>query len=186
VFTNHTVTLANDPADPADLPAAATITFANGARTVAAGSSVGGTADFFLDIAVPWATLTPLGLARDTPVHVWAASSSSANSLNGDFACHDGGTGAAHLDTTASDQTTGDPAMDPGTVAVVAFGSKAAAVVMPVVAVSPGCRLSPPSHWFAAQTPSLTIAKRVRTPTGCLRYSERQAARPLWVSGNRS
>jgi len=114
VFTNHTTTLANDPADLADLPAAATFSFANQARTAGAGTTIGGNADFFVDIAVPWATLAPLGLDRDTPTYVWAGSSSVANALDGDLACHDGRGGAARLDATSSDPTTGDPTRDPG------------------------------------------------------------------------
>jgi MYXO-CTERM domain-containing protein len=114
VFTNNTTTQNNDPTDPADQPAAQTYTFANNARTgQAGGTNVGGNADFFLDFAVPWSALVPLGLERDTPVRVWAASSSSANSLNGDFACHDRAGGAPTLTGTASDPTTGDP-NDPG------------------------------------------------------------------------
>jgi hypothetical protein len=113
VFTNHATTLPNDPADPADLPAAATFTFANAARTIGAGTTNGGNADFFVDIAVPWTTLAPLGLDRDTKTYVWAGSSSVANALDGDIACHDGSTGKARLDATASDQTTGDPTRDP-------------------------------------------------------------------------
>lgn len=113
VFGNRTTTLANDPADPADTPAAAMFTFANAARTAGAGTTNGGNADFFVDIAVPWTTLVPLGLDRDTPTYVWAGSSSVVNALDGDIACHDGRTGTARLDATASDQTTGDPALDP-------------------------------------------------------------------------
>jgi len=74
----------------------------------------GGNPDFFVDIAVPWATLAPLGLDRATPIHVWAGSSSVANALDGDLACHDGGTGKPRLDTASSDPTTGDPARDTG------------------------------------------------------------------------
>jgi hypothetical protein len=114
VFRNTATTLNNDPNDPADQPAAQTYTFANNARTVnAADTSFGGTPDAFLDFAVPWSALIPLGLDHDTPTRVWAASSSSANSLNGDFACHTGGSGAPTLSGTASDPTTGDP-NDPG------------------------------------------------------------------------
>ena len=110
VFTNHTTALANDPADLADTPAAATFTFANAARSAGAGTTFGGNPDFFVDIAVPWAMLTPLGLGRDTPVHVWVGSSSVASALDGDIACHDrGGAGKPVLDATASTQTTGDP-----------------------------------------------------------------------------
>jgi hypothetical protein len=115
VFRNTTTTLRNDPADPADLPAAATSTFALTARSITApGSTNGGNPDFFLDFAVPWSVLVPLGLDHDTATHVWAATSSSATSLNGDVACHDGASGPARLDATASDPTTGDPAQDPG------------------------------------------------------------------------
>jgi uncharacterized protein (TIGR03382 family) len=114
VFTNHTTTLPNDPADPADLPAAATLAFTAAGRTIDAGTDSGGDADFFVDVAVPWATLTPLGLDRATRTYVWAGSSSVVNALDGDLACHDGGTGKARLDATASDQTTGDPNGDGG------------------------------------------------------------------------
>lgn len=115
VFTNKTITLPDAPADPADLPAAATLPFADAARTATAGTSTGGNPDFFVDIAVPWTTLAPLGLGRGTRTYVWAGTSSSANSLDGDLACHDGTGGAApRLDATASDPTTGDPAQDPG------------------------------------------------------------------------
>jgi hypothetical protein len=115
VLTNHTTTLPNDPADPADTPAAATFTYANAARTTGAGTTSGGDADFFVDIAVPWTTLAPLGLDRDTRTYVWAGSSSVANALDGDLACHDGLIGGkARLDATASTQTTGDPTRDAG------------------------------------------------------------------------
>ena len=113
IFTNRATTLANDPADPADLPAAATSAFVDAARTVGAGTTIGGNPDFFVDIAVPWATLAPLGLDRDTRTYVWAGSSSVASALDGDLACHDGRTGGMpRLDATASDPTTGDPTRD--------------------------------------------------------------------------
>jgi hypothetical protein len=114
VFTNKTITLPNAPADPADLPAAATLPFADAARTATAGTSTGGNPDFFVDIAVPWTTLAPLGLGRGTRTYVWAGTSSTASALDGDLACHDGTGGAPRLDATASDPTTGDPAQDPG------------------------------------------------------------------------
>lgn len=115
VYTNKTTSLLNDPNDPADLPAVATYPFTMNARSLTApGSSYGGNADFFLDFAVPWSVLVPLGLDRNTPTHVWAVTSNSASNLNGDVACHDGAGGPARLDGTASDQTTGDPAQDPG------------------------------------------------------------------------
>jgi MYXO-CTERM domain-containing protein len=115
VYRNTATTLPNDPNDPADLPAVATYPFAMNARTLTApGSTNGGNADFFLDFAVPWSALTPLGLDRTTPTYVWAATSSAASNLDGDVACHDGASGPARLSGTASDATTGDPAQDPG------------------------------------------------------------------------
>ena len=113
VFTNNTTTVANDPTDPADLPPAKTYTFAAAARSISTSTTNGGNPDYFLDIAVPWADLIPLGLDHDTKTYVWAASSSQTNSLDGDFACNDTGSGPPRLDSSASDATTGDPARDP-------------------------------------------------------------------------
>jgi hypothetical protein len=114
VFTNKTTTTPNDRTDPADQPAAATYTFANAARTVTAASTTGGNPDYYLDVAIPWTALQPLGLDRDTPTYVWVASSSQADRLDGDFACFDERTGTATLDGTSSDPTTGDPNRDSG------------------------------------------------------------------------
>jgi len=107
------ITIPNSPEDPADTPPAAMFTFAANARSIAANSQLGGDGDFFLDFQVPWTALQPLGLDRDTPVRVWVASSDLEDALDGDFACHAGGGGAATLDGTASDDTTGDPTRDP-------------------------------------------------------------------------
>jgi MYXO-CTERM domain-containing protein len=117
VYRNTVTTLPNDPNDPADLPVAATPSaFAMTARSITApGSTNGGNADFFLDFAVPWSVLVPLGLNHDTPTYVWAATSGAASNLDGDVACHDGASGPAQLTTIAPDPTTGDPAQDPGT-----------------------------------------------------------------------
>lgn len=114
VFTNRTSTLINDPADPADTPPVVTFPFATNARTVSAGTTIGGDPDFFVDIAVPWATLATLRLNRDTRTYVWAGSSSVASALDGDLACNDGSAGPSRLDATASDPTTGDPTQDTG------------------------------------------------------------------------
>ncbi|MBS1120431.1 MAG: hypothetical protein H6Q90_2659 [Deltaproteobacteria bacterium] len=115
VFSNTMTTVPNDPNDPADQPAVASFPFAmNGRSVLAPGTTNGGSPDFFLDFAVPWSTLVPLGLDRTTMTRVWAASSSSANSLNGDVACHDGSSGSAQLSATASDPTTGDPTAPTG------------------------------------------------------------------------
>jgi uncharacterized protein (TIGR03382 family) len=116
LFTNHTTTLPNDPNDPADQPAVATYTFANNARSALAPTpNTGGNADFYLDFAMPWTDLIAAGLDHATATDLWVASSTSADSLNGDFACNDGANGAVHLDGTKSDPTTGDPANDPNT-----------------------------------------------------------------------
>jgi hypothetical protein len=114
VYTHHTTTQPDDPADPADLPAAATAMFSDVARTIGAGTTNGGDADSFVDLAIPWTMLAPLGLDRGTRTYVWAGSSSVANALDGDMACHDAGTGGApRLHLIVSTQTTGDPTLDP-------------------------------------------------------------------------
>jgi MYXO-CTERM domain-containing protein len=114
VYRNIATALPNDPNDPADLPAVATYPFAMNARTLTApGSTYGNSPDFFVDFAVPWSALTPLGLDRNTATYVWAATSSAASNLDGDVACHDGAGGPATLSGTVSDPTTGDPAQDP-------------------------------------------------------------------------
>lgn len=115
LFRNTTTTLANNPNDPADEPAVQVYSIAANTRTtMAAGTNIGGTPDFFLSIAIPWADLAPLGLDRDTPVRLWVATSSTANSLNGDFACHDpGADGPIDLGGTPSEPTSGDPLLEP-------------------------------------------------------------------------
>jgi hypothetical protein len=96
------------------VPAAATFALATNARTVAAGTAIGGDADFFVDIAVPWTALAPHDLRRDKRTYVWVGSSSVASALDGDLACHDGAGGAPRLDAIPSDPTTGDPTLDIG------------------------------------------------------------------------
>jgi hypothetical protein len=75
--------------------------------------NTGGNPDFFLDFALPWSDLVAAGLNHTTATRLWVASSTSADSLNGDFACNDGAGGVVHLDAADSDATTGDPADDP-------------------------------------------------------------------------
>lgn len=112
VYKNTTTTVPDDPNDPADEPPVATFPFATHGRTVVAPSRYGGDNDYFLELAVPWATLEPLGLTRTAPLTVWAATSSNGTSLNGDFACHDGASGAPKLSTIAAPPTTLDPVVD--------------------------------------------------------------------------
>ena len=75
--------------------------------------NTGGNPDFYLDFALPWTDLVAAGLQHGTAVRLWVASSTSPDSLNGDFACNDGANGVVHLDGADSDATTGDPANDP-------------------------------------------------------------------------
>ncbi len=115
IYANTTTTVANSPADPADAPPIVTYAFGANAQSVAAvGSLFGNTADYFLEIAVPWSVLAAHGLDHTTSVRVWAGSSSVGDALNGDLACHDGGTGAPTLDGTASTATPADPGSGSG------------------------------------------------------------------------
>jgi MYXO-CTERM domain-containing protein len=112
VFRNTATTTPNDPTDPAETSVATFAISTHAQKRPAAGSQFGGGNDFWLEFAVPWATLMPLGFNRNTPIRVWAASSTAANALNGDFACHDGASGEPLLDAIISDVTTGDPSVD--------------------------------------------------------------------------
>jgi len=112
LFENSVVTLVDDPTDPADEPPIATYPYADAGRSAAATSDFGGDEDRVLDLAVPWQDLEPLGLVPETELRAWAASSSSSNRLDGDFACHDGGSGTPRLGDIASDRTAADPDLD--------------------------------------------------------------------------
>jgi len=102
----------DDPTDPAER-VVATYPFATHGRTSSAsGTDFGGDDDYFLSFALPWSALEPLGLRRDRRVVVWAASSSSASFLDGDFACHDGAGGAPSLSDVDADGTVADPTVD--------------------------------------------------------------------------
>jgi hypothetical protein len=97
----------NDPADPAALPPAFTYPFATNAQVAAAGSSLGGGTDFFIDLAVPWSDLATVGLMRNTQTYVWAGSSTVPNALNLDLACFGGAGGT--LSGIPVGPTTPDP-----------------------------------------------------------------------------
>jgi hypothetical protein len=139
---NTTTTLANDPNDPADTPAVATFPFATHGRvTSAAGSSFGGDGDFFLDIAVPWSALDGVGVRTSTPVVAWVASSSSNNSLNGDFACHNGAGGPPQLTAIPIDRVYLDPTRVPdGGVVIGGDGGVAGGRALEG---GPGCNVAP-------------------------------------------
>ena len=113
LYENTVTTTANDPTDPADTPAVASYALATHTQSgVAAGSSFGDDEDFYLSFALPWTDLEMVGVTPTTPVRVWAASSTASNSLNGDFACHDGAGGPAGFDDIDSDRTVFDPDRD--------------------------------------------------------------------------
>lgn len=112
LFRNTTTTVLDSPEDPADTPAFRTYSFATHGRTIQAESSLGGNRDHFLDLALPWTDLEMIGLRREGVVAVWAASSTNADRLNGDFACHDGRDGSAVPRLTDADS---DPQRTDGT-----------------------------------------------------------------------
>ena len=112
VFTNDTTTQPDDPADPADQPPVDSDTFANFGRSAPADSDFNGDGDRFLDVAIPWDQLEPLGFNLLTQIHVWAATSSADDRLDADFACHDGASGDPDLSDIASDPTVADPDAD--------------------------------------------------------------------------
>lgn len=113
IYKNTVTTLSNDPTDPPDEPAVKTYALSSNARSLeATGSSYGGNTDYFLDIAIPWKDLEPVGLTPYTKVTAWAATSSSSTTLNGDFACFNDATGNPTLSGTASGPTVLDPGVD--------------------------------------------------------------------------
>jgi MYXO-CTERM domain-containing protein len=119
LYRNTVTTVLDSPTDPADQPAVMTYPFSTNGRVIDAGPSLfGGGNDAFIDMAVPWSDLVPLGLTPTTRITVWAATSANVDRLDGDFACHDGGGGTATptLSQTSSAPLTPDPARSPGPV----------------------------------------------------------------------
>ena len=114
VQRNTATTLPDDPKDPPDDPPVTTFPFSTNGRTIVANASrYGGDEDYFLDLAIPWSTLEPLGVTRTTPLVVWAATSSTSTTvLDGDLACNEGGSGAPKLSISAPPPTTLDPTVD--------------------------------------------------------------------------
>jgi hypothetical protein len=90
LYRNAMVTVPDSPTDPADTPPLATYPFSTHGRTaLAPDSNFGGNRDYFVDMAVPWSGLITLGVTPELPIVVWAGTSTNADRLNGDFACHD-------------------------------------------------------------------------------------------------
>jgi hypothetical protein len=88
---NSQVAIPDSPLDPADSPPVGSHPYSSHSRVVEADSQLGGNRDFFLDLAVPWSDLATAGLGPSTTAVVWAASSTAADRLDLDFACHDAG-----------------------------------------------------------------------------------------------
>ena len=113
LYRNTQTTLLNDPTDPPDEPPVRSYPLSSHARSLrASGSSYGGNPDYFLDFAIPWQDLQLVGLSPSTPVTAWAATSSTATTLNGDFACFDNATGEPTLSGTNPGSTVLDPRVD--------------------------------------------------------------------------
>jgi hypothetical protein len=113
LYRNTQTTSLNDPTDPPDEPPVKTYPLSSHARSVrATGSSYGGDADYFLDFAVPWQDLQSVGISTSTPVTAWAATSSTATTLNGDFACFNDALGAPTLSGNDPGATVLDPRVD--------------------------------------------------------------------------
>ncbi len=110
-FWSNAAPTTGDPSDSADVLLQ---TFPNvfagptqNIRVVAAGTSIGGTPDFFLDIAVPLAMLfgpANANFGPTTPLRFWVGASSNANSIQTDIGGTDTAPGVGVLQLTASDQ----------------------------------------------------------------------------------
>lgn len=118
LYRNSVTTVPDSPEDPAD-QLVMSYPFAQNGQLVDAGASLfGGGNDTFIDLAVPWSDLQTVGLTPGSLVTVWAASSTSPDRLNGDFACHDGAGGGEipRLSQIGSSSLAPDPSHGPGPV----------------------------------------------------------------------
>jgi hypothetical protein len=113
IYTNGSVQMANDPADPSDLPPLFSYPAATHAQYTAAGSGIGGGNDWFIDIALPWADLNAIPLAAASRVGIWAGTSTVANALDLDLACWTGPAGG-HMSEIDIGVTTPDPSAGGG------------------------------------------------------------------------
>jgi hypothetical protein len=107
IYRHPTTAVLDDPADPSVTPPAFSYMFATHASSSAASSTLGGATDAFIDVAVPWTDLATVGVQRDTPVSVWAGTSTVPNALDLDLACFGGAGG--HLSGIDIGATTPDP-----------------------------------------------------------------------------
>lgn len=99
----------DDASDVAETAVAGPYDAATRARVVAAGTSEGGDADWFLDLLVPLTAFADQGVGPATPVRVWVGGSDADASLADEVACADG---ASSLIGAVSPPTTIDPAGD--------------------------------------------------------------------------
>jgi hypothetical protein len=104
IHRNTNVTVANSPTDPADLPPLSTSMFAQRGRSLGAGGG-----DHFLDLAIAWTDLAAVNITPTSLLRVWAGTSSTADRLDADIACHDGAGGAPNLNDNASLRVPLDP-----------------------------------------------------------------------------
>lgn len=110
---NTAVSTIDSPDDPPDDPPVASFPVATHARSTGAGTSIGGTADWFLEVAMPWSSLEPLGITRSSSVIFWVVTSATAGKLDGDLACHDGRVGRPNFSgIPAPPRTAPDPDLD--------------------------------------------------------------------------
>jgi hypothetical protein len=113
LYRNTVTTEPDVPTDPPDEPALASWPLQGRVRSVIADSTWGDNSDFWLELAVPWEELDDVGILPISPVHVWVATSSTATSLGGDFACHDASSGGApSLSDSGGEGTVLDPEVD--------------------------------------------------------------------------
>ncbi len=106
---------ADDPSEVAEV-LLQTLSVPQFVRVTAAGSSIGGTADFFLTLAYPWTdpiaatvTLEDEGYRKTDVLNVWFGTSASARNLSKDLACSNG---ASTLSGASSPAVTLDPTGD--------------------------------------------------------------------------
>ncbi len=158
IFVHPSTMIVDSPADPAMVPPAFTYATSTNAQVTAAGSTLGGGTDYFIDLAVPWSDLATVGIERDTPVYVWAGSSTVDNALDLDLACFDGAGG--QLSTIDVGVTTPDPNAGGG--GGGGGGGGTGATGPRTLEGGPGCAVagsaSPPLGWLALAI--LALARR--------------------------
>jgi MYXO-CTERM domain-containing protein len=171
VHRNSSVSLPDSAEDPADSPAVARYSFATHGRVLAADSALGAGADVYLDMSVPWSALAMVGMAPETTIVTWAASSTTADRLNLDFACHDagGGTGAPTLgDSASTGERAGPSSSGTGGTGGAGGGGGAGGAGGVELEGGPGCAVASPGSGeagpFAALLLSLIAVALIRRP----------------------